>query len=163
MPGAGGARGARLRGTFAMAKPVFILNGPNLNLLGQRETGIYGSQTLSGIESMCRDKAAASGLEVDFRQTNHEGELVEWIQLAANAACAVFLNAGAYTHTSVALHDALKILDIPIIELHITDPKKREKFRHISYIEPLATDTISGHGPQGYCVALERCAEILKS
>ena len=144
---------------------ILILNGPNLNMLGIREPEIYGAKTLDEIEADCLEKAQSLGFAVDFRQSNHEGELVDWIQDAAINMDfkALIINAGAYTHTSVALHDALKILDIPIIELHITDPKKREKFRHISYIEPLATDTISGHGPQGYCVALERCAEILKS
>ncbi|MCB1532027.1 MAG: 3-dehydroquinate dehydratase [Alphaproteobacteria bacterium] len=134
-------------------------------MLGIREPEIYGAKTLDEIEADCLEKAQSLGFAVDFRQSNHEGELVDWIQDAAINMDfkALIINAGAYTHTSVALHDALKILDIPIIELHITDPKKREKFRHISYIEPLATDTISGHGPQGYCVALERCAEILKS
>ncbi|MCB1435603.1 MAG: type II 3-dehydroquinate dehydratase [Rhodobiaceae bacterium] len=144
-----------------MAKPVFILNGPNLNLLGQRETGIYGSQTLSGIESMCRDKAAASGLEVDFRQTNHEGELVEWIQLAANAACAVILNAGAYTHTSVAIHDALRSLEVPVIEVHLSNIFSREPFRHHSYVSPVARGIICGFGPKGYELALEALQDTL--
>ena len=144
---------------------ILILNGPNLNMLGLREPEIYGSETLDDIETSCIETAEKLGFTIDFRQSNAEGELVDWIQDAAinKDFKAIIINAGAYTHTSIAIHDALKILTIPIIEVHITDPKSREKFRHTSFIEPVAKDVISGQGPAGYSMALERCAEILKS
>lgn len=144
---------------------ILIINGPNLNMLGLREPELYGAHTLDEIEGQCHEKAQSLGFTADFRQSNHEGEIVDWIQDAAinKGFDALIINGAAYTHTSVAIHDALKILSIPVIELHITDPKSREKFRHTSFIEPLATDVISGQGPEGYSIALERCAEILKS
>ncbi len=134
---------------------ILILNGPNLNMLGLREPEIYGHDTLADIEDWCRAKGDALGFEIDFRQSNHEGELVDWIQEAMGKVDGVVINAGAYTHTSLAIHDALKLLDVPIIEVHISDPKKREAFRHFSYIEPLAAETIAGKGGQGYVLALE--------
>ncbi len=143
---------------------ILILNGPNLNMLGQREPEIYGTQTLDDIKDSCAKKAKELGFKIDFRQSNHEGELVDWIQ---EGACAKFdglvINAAAYTHTSVAIHDALKMLKIPVIEVHLSDPKKREAFRHFSYIEPLARAVIAGQGPEGYTRALERLVKILKS
>lgn len=144
---------------------ILILNGPNLNMLGMREPEIYGAETLDEIESQCIAKAEELGFQIGFRQSNHEGELIDWIQAAAIGRDfdALIINAGAYTHTSVAIHDALKLLQVPIIELHISEPKERESFRHHSYIEPLARAVITGEGPQGYSLALERCAEILKS
>lgn len=144
---------------------ILIINGPNLNMLGLREPEIYGSDTLDDIENSCHQKAQSLGFAVDFRQSNAEGAIVDWIQDTAlnKGFKALIINAAAYTHTSVAIHDALKILNIPIIELHITDPKTRESFRHKSFIEPVATDIISGQGTKGYLIALERCAEILKS
>jgi len=144
---------------------ILILNGPNLNMLGLREPEIYGSETLDDIEASCSDKDESLGFTIDFRQSNHEGEMVDWVHDAVinREFKAVIINAGAYTHTSVAIHDALKMLNIPIIEVHITDPKSREAFRHQSFIEPIAKDVISGQGPQGYVMALDRCAEILKS
>lgn len=134
---------------------ILILNGPNLNMLGAREPEIYGPETLADIESLCREKAAALGFEIDFRQSNHEGELVEWIQQARGAFDGLVINAAAYTHTSIAIHDALKILDIPIIEVHLSEPEKREAFRHQSYIKPLAAQVITGQGAGGYITALE--------
>lgn len=135
--------------------PVFVLNGPNLNLLGQREPEIYGSTTLAEIEKQVKAKAKTLGLAVDCRQSNHEGELVDWIQEARTKACAVILNAGAYSHTSIAIHDALATLDIPVVEVHISNVYKRESFRHHSTISPVATGVICGLGTIGYALALE--------
>ena len=138
-----------------------ILNGPNLNMLGQREPEIYGDQTLDDIKGLCQEKAAALGHSIDFRQSNDEGELVSWIQEARGNFDGVIINAAAYTHTSVAIHDALKLLEVPIIEVHLSNPKEREEFRHNSYIEPLAAEVIAGQGAGGYAVALEKLAELL--
>ena len=142
-------------------KKILILNGPNLNMLGQREPDIYGDQTLSDIQKMCEDKAAELEIAIDFRQSNDEGELVTWIQEALESCDGVIINAAAYTHTSVAIHDALKLLSVPIIEVHLSDPSKREDFRHHSYIESLAKEVIKGQGAQGYVLALERFSTIL--
>lgn len=135
-------------------KPVFILNGPNLNLLGQREPHIYGTATLADLQSYCAEQAAELGLTIDFRQSNHEGELIDWLHEARASACGVILNAGAFTHTSVAIHDALKALDVPIVEVHLSNPASREAFRHTSFIAPVATGVIAGFGPAGYGFAL---------
>ncbi len=142
---------------------ILILNGPNLNMLGKREPEIYGSDTLDDIRSLCEGKACALGLKIDFRQSNHEGELVSWIQEAADnkELKGLVINAAGYTHTSVAIHDALKLLSVPIIEVHISDPLIREEFRHNSYIEPLAAAVIKGHGSAGYPQALETLAAML--
>lgn len=134
---------------------ILILNGPNLNMLGQREPEIYGTQTLGDIETLCRETASTHKAEIDFRQSNHEGELVTWIQEALGNVGGVIINAGAYTHTSVALHDALKLHDCPIVEVHLSDPETREKFRHLSYISPLAQAVIKGKGAAGYSQAIE--------
>lgn len=142
-------------------KKILILNGPNLNLLGKREPEIYGTQSLRDIEDMCHEKARQLGMKVDFRQSNHEGELVEWIQDAKDLCEGVIVNAAAYTHTSIAIHDALKYLGVPLIEVHLSNPKEREPFRHVSYIEPLAAAVIAGQGPEGYLQALEKLGEIL--
>lgn len=144
---------------------IFILNGPNLNMLGSREPEIYGSETLSDIEVLCREAGDKIGAEIDFRQSNHEGELVEWVQEAARSKKydGVAINAAGFTHTSVALHDALKLLDIPIIEVHISDPKAREDFRHKSYIEPLASAVFAGYGAKSYVMAVEKLGELLKT
>lgn len=141
---------------------ILILNGPNLNFLGLREPDIYGHTTLADIEAMCHDAAKTRGLMIDFRQSNHEGQLVDWIQEARGKVAGVIINAAAYTHTSVAIHDALKLLDnTPIVEVHISNPKEREEFRHFSYIEPVACAHILGHGAQGYVMAVEALAERL--
>lgn len=137
---------------------VLVLNGPNLNMLGVREPHIYGTQTLDDIRKLCEQTAAAHGQTVDFRQSNHEGELVTWIQQARGACDALVINAAAYTHTSVAIHDALKLLEVPVAEVHLSDPAAREPFRHHSYIEPLATFVVKGLGADGYRLALERLA-----
>jgi 3-dehydroquinate dehydratase-2 len=144
-----------------MAKPLFVLNGPNLNLLGSREPEIYGHTTLGDIEAQTKARAGQLGLAVEFRQSNHEGDLVDWVQEARGAAAGVILNAGAYTHTSVALHDALKAVDVPVIEVHISNPHRREPFRHTSYVSPVATGVICGVGAQGYALAVEALATLL--
>ncbi len=139
----------------SMAQKILILNGPNLNMLGLREPEIYGSKTLDDVKGECLEKAMALGCEIDFKQSNHEGELVTWIQEARGHVDGIIINAAAYTHTSVAIHDALKLIDAPIIEVHISDPKTREAFRHTSYIEPLAHSVIAGKGTDGYLIALD--------
>ena len=136
-----------------------VLNGPNLNLLGTREPEIYGSATLDDIAGMLEDRARELGLEVDVRQSNHEGHLIDWLHEAnADGARAVLLNAGAYTHTSIALLDAIKAIAVPVIEVHLSDPTNREPFRHISYVGMAAADEVKGLGPQSYVVALEKAA-----
>jgi len=141
-----------------MTKPVYVLNGPNLNLLGTREPKIYGSQTLDDI----RDSLVqtANGREIEFRQTNSEGELVTWVQEASRSASALIINAGAYTHTSVALHDALRACTVPIIEVHLSNPAAREAFRLTNYVAPTATATIAGLGARGYHFALEAAIKM---
>ncbi|PCI55335.1 MAG: type II 3-dehydroquinate dehydratase [Alphaproteobacteria bacterium] len=143
-------------------KKILILNGPNLNMLGTREPEIYGHQTLDDIEVLCAEKAKSLEFGIDFRQSNHEGELVTWIQEARGTAGGVIINAAAYTHTSVAIHDALKLLDCPIIEVHLSNPKEREEFRHFSYIESVASAVIAGHGAAGYEMALEELKKVLR-
>jgi 3-dehydroquinate dehydratase-2 len=144
-------------------KPVFILNGPNLNLLGQREPEIYGSDTLEDIARGCKAKAAALGMTADFRQTNVEGELVSWIQEARVSACGIIINAAAYTHTSVAVHDALNASGLPAIEVHLSNIYKREPFRHHSYVSPAAQGVICGFGRHGYELALEALSRIVNA
>ena len=143
-----------------MAKPplVFVLNGPNLNLLGQRQPAVYGRTTLTGVEKLCRARADALGLAIDFRQSNSEGELVGWIQKARKVAAGIVLNAGAYTHTSVAILDALLTAEKPVIEVHISNVFRREPFRHHSYVSAAAVGVIVGCGPLGYALALEALA-----
>jgi len=145
-------RGKRAQ-TEAMTKPIYVLNGPNLNLLGTREPEIYGYDTLADIESRLRQKADDQALE--FRQTNSEGQLVDWVQEASREASCLILNAGAYTHTSVALHDALRACTAPLIEVHLSNPAAREAFRQTNYVAPAAVASIAGLGPHGYEVALE--------
>jgi 3-dehydroquinate dehydratase-2 len=144
------------------ALPIHILNGPNLNLLGSREPEIYGKTTLKEIEKACRARAKAHGYSILFAQSNKEGKLVDMIQAARSDAAAVILNAAAYTHTSVAVLDALKLLTIPVIEVHLSNPARREEFRHTSYVAMGATGTIAGFGLNSYLLALDAVAEILK-
>ena len=144
-----------------MANTVLILNGPNLNILGTREPEIYGSQTLADIETLCRSQGTSLGLGIDFRQSNTEGELVDWIQGAPDSAAAIIINAGAYTHTSVALLDALRSADLPVIEVHLSNIFQREPFRHKSYVSESATGVICGFGAHGYEMALQAAARIL--
>lgn len=138
-----------------MSLTIYVLNGPNLNLLGEREPAIYGTATLADLEKLSQETAAPLGAAVEFRQTNHEGELVEWVQEARRQAAAVVINAGGYTHTSVALHDALKVLTIPVVEVHLSNPGNREEFRHRSLVSPAASGLIAGFGPLGYRLAIE--------
>jgi 3-dehydroquinate dehydratase-2 len=145
-----------------MAKPIYVLNGPNLNLLGTREPEIYGKTTLADVQAACVHEAQKLGLPLEFRQSNHEGVLVDWIQEARDQSSGLILNAGAYTHTSVALHDALKSYHLPSIEVHISNPYRREPFRHTSYVSPTVTGVICGVGAQGYCLALQALAQLLK-
>jgi 3-dehydroquinate dehydratase-2 len=144
-----------------MPTPVFILNGPNLNMLGKREPGIYGAATLADVEAACIAEGKALGLKVDFRQTNVEGILVDWIQEAGEKAKGIIINPGAYTHTSVALQDALRAVGLPVIEVHLSNIFAREAFRHHSYVSPVATGVICGLGPKGYTLALEAMAPIV--
>ena len=142
---------------------ALVLNGPNLNLLGTREPAVYGAQTLADVETLCQASCAAHGLRLDFRQSNHEGVLIDWIHEAGRAHAAgtlvgVVFNAGAYTHTSVALHDAIKGAGVPVIELHISNVHAREPFRHHSYLSPAARGVILGFGVQGYALALTALA-----
>ncbi|MEM9043549.1 MAG: type II 3-dehydroquinate dehydratase [Pseudomonadota bacterium] len=142
---------------------VHILNGPNLNLLGTREPELYGSDTLADIEAMCQTRAATLGQQLTFLQSNEEGTLVTWIQEARGTADAIILNAAGYTHTSVAILDALKMFDGLKIELHLTNPHKREAFRHTSYVTPAADGVIAGFGAPGYVLALEAVAAKLQT
>lgn len=140
---------------------ILVLNGPNLNMLGVREPGIYGAATLVDIEAACRNRAAALGLELDFRQSNHEGELVTWIQEARGRFGAIVLNAGAYTHTSVAILDALLAAGVPCIEVHLSNIHQRDTFRHHSYVSKAAKGVIMGLGPLGYDLAVEAAARLI--
>lgn len=145
-----------------MTRTILILNGPNLNLLGTREPEIYGTTTLADIEKLSGEAAKKAGFSVDFRQSNHEGELIDWVQEAGRkGAAGIIINAAGYTHTSVALHDALKAVKIPVIEVHLSDPKTREPFRHHSYIESVAKKSIVGQGAKGYVLAIEALAELV--
>ncbi len=142
-------------------RTVLVLNGPNLNLLGTREPEIYGTDTLDQIGARLIARGADLGLTVECRQTNHEGVLVDWLHEArARKMHAVLLNAGAYTHTSIALLDAIKAIQLPVIEVHLSDPDTREPFRHLSYVGLAAADCVKGLGPQSYMVALERAAAL---
>ncbi|MBB3346351.1 type II 3-dehydroquinate dehydratase [Sphingomonas sp. BK069] len=144
-----------------MTDTVFVLNGPNLNLLGTREPEIYGHDTLDDIAGQLEDRARELGLRVDLRQSNHEGHLVEWLHEAqAVDARAVLLNAAAYTHTSVALHDAIKSIKTPVIEVHLSNPHTRESFRHVSLVGSAAKGTIAGFGAMSYMLALEAAARF---
>ncbi len=142
--------------------PIYVLNGPNLNLLGEREPEIYGSTPLAEIGAMAAARAKSHGLATDFRQSNHEGDLVDWIQECRTKGCGVILNAGALTHTSVALYDACRALSHPIIEVHLSNPYAREPFRHRSFISKAATGVICGLGATGYLVAVDALAALLK-
>ena len=145
-----------------MAKEVLVLNGPNLNMLGVREPGTYGAQTLADIEAMCLAEGEALGLSVECRQSNHEGELVTWIQQALGRFAAIVINPGAYSHTSVAIHDAIRAVALPVIEVHISNIYTREAFRHHSYVSPVASGVLCGFGPLGYRLALVALADKLK-
>lgn len=145
-----------------MTKRVLVLNGPNLNLLGTREPGTYGSETLKDIENLCHAAAQEAGLVVDFRQSNYEGELVTWIQDARNTADGILINPAAYSHTSVAIHDALRAVALPVAEVHLSNIHQRESFRHHSYVSSVAFGVICGFGALGYKLALMALADKLK-
>ncbi len=143
------------------SKLVYVLNGPNLNRLGKREPGIYGSQTLEDIAALLVERGQALDCDIEMRQTNHEGHLVDWLHEAEDeGAHAVLLNAGAYTHTSVALLDAIRAISVPVIEVHLSNPHTREAFRHVSWIGQAAKGTIAGFGAQSYLLALEAAAGL---
>lgn len=144
-------------------KIAYVFNGPNLNLLGTREPDVYGARTLEDIEADCRAAATRLGLAVEFRQSNHEGVLVDWIQEAGRTARGIVINPGAYTHTSVALHDAIRGARIPTVEVHLSNIFAREAFRHHSYVSPVASGVICGLGPTGYVLALEALAKLVVS
>ena len=141
---------------------IMVLNGPNLNLLGSREPETYGTLTLPEIGSMAKSHAAGLGLEIDFRQSNHEGTLVDWIQEGGDGACGIILNAGAYTHTSVAIRDAIAAIKTPVIEVHLSNVFAREEFRHHSYISDVAKGVICGFGATGYVLAIDAIASMLR-
>jgi 3-dehydroquinate dehydratase-2 len=144
-----------------MADTIFVLNGPNLNLLGLREPHIYGHDTLDDIAGMLEDRARELGLEIDLRQSNHEGHLVDWLHEAqASGAKAVLLNAGGFTHTSVALHDAIKAVTTPVIEVHLSNPHARESFRHVSLVGQAAKGVVAGFGALSYALALEAATRL---
>lgn len=146
---------------MATLPTVFVLNGPNLNLLGTREPEIYGADTLDDIAERLDDQARTLGLAIDMRQSNHEGHLVDWLHEANQAgAKAVILNAGAYTHTSIALRDAITAIAVPVIEVHLSNPHARESFRHVSHVAPVARGSIAGFGAQGYALALDAAARL---
>ncbi len=146
-----------------MARIIQVLNGPNLNMLGTRETSIYGTTTLADVEKLCRDRAGKLGFEIAFHQSNHEGALVDWIQAARGTAAAIVINPAAYTHTSVAILDALQAFDGPIVEVHISNIHRREEFRRHSFVSKAATGVICGLGVQGYALAIEAVAEVLSA
>jgi 3-dehydroquinate dehydratase II len=147
---------------------VLVLNGPNLNLLGTRKPEVYGTTTLADVEDMCREEAGKLGLEVEFRQSNHEGQLVDWIHeggraVKAGRAVGAVLNPGALTHTSVALHDAIEGAELPVVECHISNVHRREEFRHHSFVSPVAAGIIVGFGVQGYLLAIRGLHQLARS
>ena len=143
-----------------MSLVIYCLNGPNLNLLGEREPTVYGKGTLADLKILCTEAVASVGGTLDFRQSNQEGDLVDWVQEARQKASALVINAGGYTHTSVALHDALKVLTIPVVEVHLSNPGVREEFRHKSLVSPAASGLIAGFGAMGYRLAIQAAAQL---
>jgi 3-dehydroquinate dehydratase-2 len=146
-----------------MSKPIYVINGPNLNLLGTREPEVYGSQTLDDIQALCEKTAKGLGHSVTFVQSNIEGELVDFIQAAGAGGAGIIINPAAYTHTSVALHDALKAVDVPSIEIHLSQPAKRESFRRRSFVAEAVQGTISGFGADSYVLGLQALCNLLKT
>ena len=145
-----------------MSKPIYVLSGPNLNLLGTREPEIYGHHTLEDVKRLCEARASALGREIVFRQSNHEGELIDWIQEAREKAAAVVINPAGYGHTSIAILDALKAVGIPVIECHLSNPASREAFRHQTYVSLAATGVVSGFGAASYELAVEAAAGLTR-
>ena len=156
MPGCG-------KGSRELSNLIFVLNGPNLNLLGKREPELYGHETLADVEGECRQVAASHGLDVRFHQSNREYEIIDWVHEAREIAAGIVINPGAFTHTSIAILDALKTFDPPIIEVHITNVHRREPFRQHSYVSAVASGTIVGCGTQGYSLAIDRIARLMKA
>lgn len=146
-----------------MAPALFVLNGPNLNRLGTREPEQYGRTTLADIERLCHETGEDLGFEIEFRQTNFEGLLVDWIQEAGDVAQGLVINPAAYTHTSVALHDAIRTAEIPTVEIHLSNVFARENFRHHSYVSPVANGVICGFGATGYRLAIEALSDVIRA
>ena len=144
----------------ATTRAVHVLNGPNLNLLGRRDPAVYGTATLADVEKLCTEEAERAGFGLVFRQSNHEGQLIDWIHEAFETGAAVVGNFGGYTHTSIAIMDALEVLEAPVVEVHISDIHAREEFRHHSYVALVADDAIVGQGVDGYAQAIRRVAEL---
>jgi 3-dehydroquinate dehydratase II len=145
-----------------MSKPIYVLSGPNLNLLGAREPEIYGRDTLEDVRTLCEARAKSLGREIVFRQSNHEGELIDWIQEAREKACAIVINPAGYGHTSVAILDALKAVDLPVVECHLSNPAAREDFRRHTYVSLAATGLVSGFGAKSYELAVEAAAGLAR-
>ena len=143
-----------------MSKPIYVLSGPNLNLLGTREPEIYGKATLDDVKALCEARAKALGRAIVFRQSNHEGELIDWIQEARAEGCAIVINPAGYGHTSVAILDALKACELPVVECHLSNPAAREAFRHQTYVSLAATGVVSGFGAASYELAVEAAAGL---
>lgn len=143
-----------------MTRTVLVLNGPNLNMLGTREPATYGHETLADISALCSRTAAGLGFEVEFRQTNHEGELIDWIHQARGRCAGILINPAAWTHTSVAIRDALVASELPVIEVHLSNVHKREEFRHHSFVSAIAVGVICGLGSQGYSLALQHFGQL---
>jgi 3-dehydroquinate dehydratase-2 len=146
-----------------MTLSLLVLNGPNLNLLGQRQPQVYGKATLADVEALCREAATRLALEIDFRQSNHEGQLIDWIHEAKGRHHGIVLNAGAFTHTSIAIMDALASVELPVAEVHLSNIHRREDFRHLSYVSKVALGMICGFGPQGYVLAMEALSAHLRA
>ena len=146
-----------------MRPKIVILNGPNLNLLGQRQPEIYGRDTLADVEADCRKLGSELGLDLDFKQSNHEGQLIDWIHEARTSVAGLIINPGAYTHTSIAILDALKTCEFPILEVHISNVHQRESFRHHSYVSLAATGVIAGFGVHGYELAVRHLGRLIET
>ncbi|MCM2320812.1 MAG: type II 3-dehydroquinate dehydratase [Pseudomonas sp.] len=144
-----------------MSRLILVLNGPNLNMLGTREPATYGHETLADVEALCQRSAAEQGLEVEFRQTNHEGQLIDWIHQARGRCAGILINPGAWTHTSVAIRDALVAAELPVIEVHLSNVHKREEFRHHSFVSGVAVGVLCGFGTNGYRMGLTHFAHLL--
>lgn len=144
-----------------MSHLILVLNGPNLNMLGTREPATYGHETLADVEALCQRSAAEQGLEVEFRQTNHEGQLIDWIHQARGRCAGILINPGAWTHTSVAIRDALVAAELPVIEVHLSNVHKREEFRHHSFVSGIAVGVLCGFGTHGYRMGLAHFAHLI--
>lgn len=145
---------------MASSKPIYVLNGPNLNLLGVREPQVYGRETLDDIRRRCEARAQGLGHAIEFRQTNHEGQLIDWLHEARQSAVAVVLNAAGFGHTSVALHDAIKAVELPVVDCHLSNTAARESFRHTSFVTAAAAGVVAGFGPLSYELAVEAAAAL---